>query len=396
MTNNYSIPKEFLFAVIDAAIKYDNRNDIAIIYSKNPCVAAGVFTKNVVKSPSVVYDMERIKYPIAYGIVVNSGNANTCTGQQGMDDVITMSETVKTGLKISDGEVFVSSTGVIGVPMPMERIIPAIKRGIDKIGEYTLMDAAKAIMTTDTFPKIHSKTFIIEGKTVTISGITKGSGMISPNMATTLSFIITDAEIEKSALDNALRQSIEQSFNKITVDGDMSTNDTVLILANGACGNTVIKSDTLEYDVFKQALDEITMSLSQMIVKDGEGATKTICIELNGAATKSDAERLARKVADSMLVRTAVYGNDPNWGRIMCALGGAGVAFSPYKVDIFIGKVQIVADGLGTKMDAEASKALDVKDVNLRIDLREGVYNAKVFTCDLTEGYIKINAHYTT
>jgi glutamate N-acetyltransferase/amino-acid N-acetyltransferase len=395
MTDNYNVPTEFMFAVIDAAIKYPDRNDIAIIYSKKPCVAAGVFTKNVVKSPSVIYDMERINN-IAYGVVVNSGNANTCTGKQGMDDSIAMSHCVKEGLNITDGEVFVCSTGVIGVPMPMERVIPAIKRCVVKIGQNSLMEAAEAIMTTDTFPKIKSKTIKIDGKTVTISGITKGSGMISPNMATTLSFIITDACVEKTALDNALRQSVEQSFNKITVDGDMSTNDCVLLLANGSSGNAVIKTDTPQYDVFKQALDEITMSLSYMIVKDGEGATKTICIELNGAATQNDAERLARKVADSMLVRTAVYGNDPNWGRIMCALGGAGVAFIPENVDIYISNVQIVANGIGTKNDEEASKALDVKEVVLRIDLRVGSCNAKVFTCDLTEGYIKINAHYTT
>lgn len=396
MINNYTVPKEFLFAVIDASIKIPNRNDIAILYSKKPCVAAGVFTKNIVKSPSVTYNMERIKYPLAYGVIVNSGNANACTGTQGMNDVIAMSQTVKDKLTITEGEIFVCSTGIIGVPLPMERIIPAINKGVSRLGQDSLMEAAKAIMTTDTFPKVLSKTLEIDGKTATISGITKGSGMISPNMATTLTFIITDAVITKSALKSALKKSIERSFNKITIDGDMSTNDTVLIFANGACDNLKIKENTPQYNVFKTALEEITMSLSNMIVKDGEGATKTICIELIGAKNQKDAEKLARKVADSMLVRTAVYGKDPNWGRIMCALGGAGVLFNPKNLEIYINNIQIVADGLGTKKEAEAACVLDAKEINLRIILKEGKYNAKIFTCDLTEEYIKINAHYTT
>ena len=396
MTENYSIPNGFKFAAIGAAIKTQDRDDIAIIYSEIPCVSAGVFTRNVVKSPSVIYNMERIKNDKAYGFVVNSGNANACTGQQGMNDTIAMSKAVKDGLKITDGEVFVCSTGVIGVPLPMDRIIPAIKRGVAKIGENSFMDTAKAIMTTDTFPKIQSKTVEIEGKTVTISGITKGSGMISPNMATTLSFIITDAVIEKSALDKALRESVEQSFNKITVDGDMSTNDSVMILANGVCGNNVINTDTPQYKKFKKVLDELTQELAYMIVKDGEGATKTICIEINGAETQDGAERLARKVADSMLVRTAVYGRDPNWGRIMCALGGAGVSFDPKKIDIYINGAQIVANGVGIGKEKEASKALEANEIILKVELKEGKYNTKIYTCDLTEDYIKINAHYTT
>jgi glutamate N-acetyltransferase/amino-acid N-acetyltransferase len=396
MTENYSIPNGFKFAAIGAAIKTQDRDDIAIIYSEIPCVSAGVFTRNVVKSPSVIYNMERIKNDKAYGFVVNSGNANACTGQQGMNDTIVMSQTVKDGLNITDGEIFVCSTGVIGVPLPMDRIIPAIKRGVAKIGENSFMDTAKAIMTTDTFPKIQSKTLEIEGKTVTISGITKGSGMISPNMATTLSFIITDAVIEKSALDKALRESVEQSFNKITVDGDMSTNDSVMILANGVCGNNVINTDTPQYKKFKKVLDELTQELAYMIVKDGEGATKTICIEINGAETQDGAERLARKVADSMLVRTAVYGRDPNWGRIMCALGGAGVSFDPKKIDIYINGAQIVANGVGIGKEKEASKALEANEIILKVELKEGKYNTKIYTCDLTEDYIKINAHYTT
>jgi len=396
MTENYSIPNGFKFAAIGAAIKTQDRDDIAIIYSEIPCVSAGVFTRNVVKSPSVIYNMERIKNDKAYGFVVNSGNANACTGQQGMNDTIVMSQTVKDGLNITDGEIFVCSTGVIGVPLPMDRIIPAIKRGVAKIGENSFMDTAKAIMTTDTFPKIQSKTVEIECKTVTISGITKGSGMISPNMATTLSFIITDAVIEKSALDKALRESVEQSFNKITVDGDMSTNDSVMILANGVCGNNVINTDTPQYKKFKKVLDELTQELAYMIVKDGEGATKTICIEINGAETQDGAERLARKVADSMLVRTAVYGRDPNWGRIMCALGGAGVSFDPKKIDIYINGAQIVANGVGIGKEKEASKALEANEIILKVELKEGKYNTKIYTCDLTEDYIKINAHYTT
>jgi glutamate N-acetyltransferase/amino-acid N-acetyltransferase len=307
-----------------------------------------------------------------------------------------MAGSVSKGLHIKPSLVYVSSTGVIGSTMPMDRIRPAITELVSGVGRSSFEDVAAAIMTTDTFPKIVKKRVRIGDQTGTIAGICKGAGMICPNMATMLSFILTDIAVEKKALDKALRSAVKKSFNRLTIDGDMSTNDTVLIMANGILGNPPVSEKTEAYLPFSNALLEVTTELSKMIAMDGEGATKFIEIEIKGAKNNFDAEKAALAVANSNLVKTAVYGNDANWGRIMAALGYSGIFFREELVDIFIGRVKIVDKGLTTGKDKQAGDVLKKKEVNIVIDLHLGKASAKVFTCDLTEEYIRINAEYRT
>lgn len=389
-------PKGFLFSAVEAAIKKPGRKDLALIFSEREAVISGMFTKNNVKAAPVKLDMKRIKSGKGQAIIVNSGNANACTGKQGMNDAIEMTEMTAKTLGVKADKVYVCSTGVIGTPLPMERIRPKITELADNLGRRTIDDVAAAIMTTDTFPKAVSKVIKIDGKTITISGICKGAGMICPNMATMLCFIVTDSNIDKSAIDKALKKAVQKSFNRITIDGDMSTNDTVLIMANGLAGNSLIRLHSKEFNKFTDAVSNITYELSKMIVKDGEGATKLVEIEVKNAKNESDAEKGAFAIANSMLVKTAIYGNDANWGRIMAALGYSGIAIKEEKTDIFLNGLKIVSKGMGTGKDKEANEKLKNKDIKIVVDLHLRRGAAKVLTCDLTEDYVKINAEYRT
>ncbi|MEW6675000.1 MAG: bifunctional glutamate N-acetyltransferase/amino-acid acetyltransferase ArgJ [Nitrospirota bacterium] len=390
------IPEGFLFSTVEAAIKKPGRKDLALIYSKVVTNIAGTFTTNKIKAAPVKLGIKKIRSGRGQAIIVNSGNANACTGEKGIKDAVEITKLVANALNIKPSLVYVCSTGVIGAPMPMERVRPKITELIDNLGRSTIEDVATAIMTTDTFPKIVKKKVKIGNKTGTMIGICKGAGMICPNMATMLCFIMTDIKVEQKTLDKALKDVVNKSFNRITIDGDMSTNDTTLIMANGMLGNPQITDKSESYTTFKKALYEVTDELSRLIVKDGEGATKFIEIEVKGARSEADAERAAFAVAKSNLVKTAIYGNDANWGRIMAALGYSGIEIKEKKIDIYFGKVKIVNKGITTGKDKEANEVLKGKDIKIIIDLHLGRASAKVFTCDLTEEYIRVNAEYRT
>ncbi|MDO8746737.1 MAG: bifunctional glutamate N-acetyltransferase/amino-acid acetyltransferase ArgJ, partial [Thermodesulfovibrionales bacterium] len=358
---------------------------------------AGAFTTNRAKAAPVKLDMEKIKSGRGQAIIVNSGNANACTGRKGIKDAAETASLTAKNLNIKPFLVYVCSTGVIGTPLPMEKIRGIIPMLTANLGMHTLRDAAAAIMTTDTFPKVITKKIKIKNRTGTMTGICKGAGMIAPNMATMLCFILTDIAVEKRTLNKALKDSVRKSFNRITIDGDMSTNDTALIMANGMLGNSEIKENSASYKIFKNALDEITYDLSRLIIKDGEGATKLITIEVKGAADEKEAEKAAFSVANSNLVKTAVYGNDSNWGRIMAALGYSRIKFNDEKISIHLGNIKVANKGISTGKDADANNYLkNNSEVSILINLNKGAASAKVLTCDLTEEYIRVNAEYRT
>jgi glutamate N-acetyltransferase/amino-acid N-acetyltransferase len=389
-------PKGFLFSTAEAAIKEPHRKDLALIYSEVEANIAGTFTTNKIKAAPVISDMKKIKSGRGQAIVINSGNANACTGKRGMQDAIEIANLIAQVLKIKPSLVYVCSTGVIGVPLPMEKIRGKFPKLVNNLGKSKLEDAAKAIMTTDTFPKIIKRKVTIGNKTGIIAGICKGAGMICPNMATMLCFLMTDVAVEQKTLYKTLREAIKASFNRITVDGCQSTNDTVLIMANGMLGNPPISGSSESYPLFRKALHEVTYGLSRLIVKDGEGATKLIEIEVKGAGSEKEAERAAFAVANSNLVKTAIYGNDPNWGRIMASIGQSGIEIKEEKTDIYFGKVKIVNKGINTGKDEEAEKILREREIRIVINLNLGRSSAKVLTCDLTEEYIKVNKAYRT
>jgi glutamate N-acetyltransferase/amino-acid N-acetyltransferase len=390
------IPKGFLFSIVEAAIKKPGQKDLALIYSEVEANIAGTFTTNKIKAAPVKLDMKKIRSGRGQAIIVNSGNANACTGEKGMKDAVETVRLVAQGLHIKPSLVYVCSTGVIGMPMPMERIRPRIPVLIDNLGNSSIEEVAEAIMTTDTFPKIVKKKIRIASRTGSIAGICKGAGMIWPHMATMLCFIMTDVAVSQRTLDKVLNDAVKDSFNRITVDGDMSTNDTALIMANGIIGNPQVTEKSESYHVFKNALCEVTHELSRLIVKDGEGASKFIEIEVKGARSIIEAEKAAFAVANSKLVKAAIYGSDANWGRIMTALGYSGITVKEEKVDIYFGKIRIVNKGLSTGRDKEANEVLKRKDIKIVIDLHLGRSSAQVLTCDLTEEYIRVNAAYRT
>jgi glutamate N-acetyltransferase/amino-acid N-acetyltransferase len=390
------IPKGFFFSAVEAAIKKPGRKDLALIYSQTEANMAGAFTTNRVKAAPVRVAMRRIKAGRGQTIIVNSGNANACTGKQGLQDAEEMTRLVAHALRIKPSLVYVSSTGVIGTPMPMDRIRFSMTELTAGLGKCSIQDVATAMMTTDTFPKVAAKTVQVSGRNGVVAGICKGAGMICPHMATMLCFLMTDIAVERKALEMTLRDAVQRSFNRITVDGDMSTNDTVLFMANGMLGNRPITEGSSLFRAFRDSIADITYQLSKSIVQDGEGATKLVGIEVRGARNESDAEKAAFSVANSNLVKTALYGNDANWGRIMAALGYAGINFVEEKVDIYFGKIKVVQKGLSNGMDREAGKVLRGKEIPIIIDLHIGKSSAKVLTCDLTEEYIRVNAAYRT
>jgi glutamate N-acetyltransferase/amino-acid N-acetyltransferase len=389
-------PEGFRFATAEAAIKKPGRKDLALIFSETEAAMAAVFTTNKVKAAPVRLCMQRIQCGRGQAILINSGNANACTGDRGVRDAAEMADLVAAVLKIPVRSAYVCSTGVIGTPMPMDRVRRTVPKLADTLGKGTVADIAAAIMTTDTFPKMAHGVVKLGGKVCTITGICKGAGMIAPDMATMLGFIMTDARVAATALKRVLRDAVTSSFNTVTVDGDMSTNDTVIMMANGAAGNRQIIEESRDYRAFAAAVTEVASALSRMIVKDGEGATKIVRIHVRNAKSDREAQKAARAVAGSLLVKTAMYGNDANWGRIMAALGRAGVSVEERNVDILLNGLKIVSRGIGTGRDNEANQSLRTDEVLVTIDLREGSGRATVLTCDLTEEYIKINAEYRT
>ncbi len=389
-------PDGFLFSVAEAAIKKPGRKDIALIISEADANVAGTFTTNTVKAAPVRLCMSNIKSGRGRAIVVNSGNANACTGKQGLKDAGEIASHISHHLGVKSSLSYVCSTGVIGTPLPMSRITPALDILIENAGNYSFIDVAKAIMTTDTFPKIASQEVKIGKKTGVIAGICKGAGMIQPNMATMLCFIVTDIAVDRRALQSLLKDSVGRSFNRITIDGDMSKNDTVLLMANGMLGNRPITANSRYTNAFKKALDRVTYDLARLVVRDGEGATKLIEISVKGARNEANAGKAAFAVANSNLVKTAIYGNDANWGRIMCALGYSGIPFREDKTDIFFNGTQVVKGGISNNKDREAAEVLKSKEIKVTIDLHSGKASARVLTCDLTEDYVRINAEYRT
>lgn len=389
----------FLAAGIHCGIKKSGKKDLCIIYSEYPSVAAATFTTNKVKAAPILVNMEHIKSEYIRAVVVNSGVANACTGEKGIEDAYEMAQITSKKLNVKKNEVIVASTGVIGTYLPMDIIKNGIEKASSCISKDGGLDAAEAIMTTDTFIKKCTVEIEIDDKKVLISGIAKGSGMIHPNMATMLSFVVTNANISKSMLSKALKESVNDSYNMISVDGDTSTNDMVLVLANGQAGNEIIDSEDKNYIEFKKALHYVNCELSKQIAKDGEGATKLIEVCVNNAKTIEDAKILAKSVIKSSLVKAAFFGSDANWGRIICSLGYSGADFEPENVSIsFKGQkdeICIVENGMGTAFDeGEAKKILDENYIRVIINLKDGEYNAKAWGCDLSYDYVKINGSY--
>ncbi|WP_227764225.1 bifunctional ornithine acetyltransferase/N-acetylglutamate synthase [Zhaonella formicivorans] len=391
----------FLAAGIHAGLK-KAKKDMALICSTVPAVAAGVFTTNKVKAAPLLLNMEHLQNDITKAIVINSGNANACTGAQGMKDAQAMAELTAEALGLNSQEVLVASTGVIGVQMPMDKVAAGIKLAAQELSPAGGPLAAEAIMTTDTFLKQISFQFTVGGKTVTLGGAAKGSGMIHPNMATMLGFITTDLAIGKEVLQHALSEVVKRTFNMITVDGDTSTNDMVLVLANGLAGNQAIKDREDDgYDDFYRALTYACTYLAKEIARDGEGATKLLTVEVLNAPTELDAQLAAKSVCGSNLVKTALFGEDANWGRILAAVGYSGADFDPAKVDIFIksaaGEEQVAAKGTGLNFSEEkAKKILEEKEVTFIVDLNSGKEKATAWSCDFSYDYVKINASYRT
>jgi glutamate N-acetyltransferase / amino-acid N-acetyltransferase len=390
--------KGFKFSAVEAAVKKPGRLDFALIFSETPAHLAAVFTTNKVKAAPVLLGMERVKDGICQALVVNSGNANACTGPRGMEDARETSRLVAEGLGIPDEAVQVSSTGVIGVQLPMERLRGAVPKLVEGLESGTLDDVARAIMTTDTFPKLESRQGEAGGVPYTIAGVAKGAGMIMPNMATMLAFLVTDAAVEPGWLRKAFSQAIDGSFNVITVDGDTSTNDTALLLANGATGNPPIKEGTPEAAHFMRILQDVVLTLAKQIVRDGEGATKFVAISVKGAASSAEARQVAMAVANSSLVKTAFFGQDANWGRILAAVGYSGAAVDPDRVALLFDDVLMAKNGVFAGGDAESrgSEVLRQKEFTVTIDLQLGDGSATVYTSDLSYDYVKINADYRT
>lgn len=386
----------FSFAGISAGIKKSGNRDLALIYSEVPAVTAGVFTTNNIKAAPVKLAIKNIVSHKAQAIIINSGNANACTGENGMKAAREIIACTAKEIGISPELVYSSSTGIIGRPFPARKIEKALPGLVRQLSPLSIKHAASAIMTTDTRAKISSRHIRIAGKKGTITGIAKGAGMICPNMATMLCFIVTDVAINPQALDEALKESADGSFNMLSIDNDMSTNDTLMIMANGRLKNSRITKRSPYYIHFKRALNEITYDLARMIAEDGEGATKLIEVIVKKARSKSDARRIALSVVNSMLVKTAVHGRDPNWGRIMAAIGYSGIPVNENNIDIILNNVRLVRKGMGTNREKAARKALLDYNIIITIDLGTGKENARALTCDLTEGYIKINAHYGT
>ena len=389
-------PQGFLAQGMYTGIKKDDKNDLAIIYSAYPGYAAGVFTSNVVRAACVDFNRQQLQDGKARAIVVNSGNANACTGDQGREDVATMAALTAECLGIQPSEVLVASTGVIGVNLPMDKVQAGIAAVADTLDEAGDANAALAIMTTDLINKEIAVEIKLNGQPVKIGAMAKGSGMIHPNMATMLGFITTDAAISSKCLQIMLKNAVDKSFNMISVDGDTSTNDMVLILANGQAGNELIEDpDSQDARTFYQALEYIAVRLAKMIARDGEGANHLIEVQVNNAADEQTAKVIARSITSSSLTKAAVFGLDANWGRILAAAGYSGATFDPKRVDIYLGAEMVACDGMGLAFDEKnARQELEKETVVITVDLKAGDYSATAWGCDLSYEYVRINAAY--
>jgi glutamate N-acetyltransferase/amino-acid N-acetyltransferase len=388
--------KGFQFAGISAGIKKNGKKDLALIYSEVPAQVAGIFTTNAVKAAPVQVGVERIGRGVGQAVIINSGNANACTGSHGLKDARKVSSMAARGLGIDENLVFPASTGVIGVPLPLTQFEDQIPRLIQSLSPDGWMNTVEAIMTTDAFPKVEQATCRLKGKVVKLCGMVKGAGMIRPDMATMLSFLVTDADIKASLLQKMLRRAAEVSFNSITVDGDTSTNDTVLILANGMSGHPQLTQMNHDGKAFQSMLSRVCQNLAKSVVKDGEGATKFVEILVAGAKNREDAKKAAYSIAHSPLVKTAFFGEDANWGRILCALGHSGARIRPDRIDIFFNRHPIAKHGMGVggRLEEKAGKVLKEKSFRVTVDLHQGKGSYLLFTTDLSFEYVKINASY--
>ena len=394
--------KGFEAAGVEAGIKYKNRMDMALVYSQVPCKAAGTFTTNVVKAAPVKWDQKVVyEHGYAQAVIINAGVANACTGAEGYGYCLDTAKAAAKAFGISEESVLVASTGVIGMQLPMGKILAGVemlsKAKGDSLEHGTL--ASKAIMTTDTVNKEIAVEVELGGKTVTIGGMCKGSGMIHPNMCTMLGFVTTDVNISKELLLKALQEDVKDTYNMVSVDGDTSTNDTVLLLANGLAENQEITEENEDYKTFCEALNVVNTFLARKIAGDGEGATALFEVKVVNAASKEDAVILSKSVVTSSLTKAAIYGHDANWGRILCALGYSGVQFDPEKVDLYFesaaGKLKIIENGVSTGYSEEvATKILSEEEVTAIADMKMGEYSATAWGCDLTYDYVKINADY--
>lgn len=388
--------KGFLAAGVSSGIKKGAKKDLAIILSETPCVTAGVFTRNKVRAAPVVNDIKRLKRSKVRGIIVNSGNANACTGGAGVADDWAVSMAAESALDLSKGDMLTASTGVIGVPLPVDKItlaLPRLKAALTRDG---FADAAEAMMTTDAFPKAHFVKGRVGAVEVTLLGLAKGAGMIRPDMATLLAFILTDANIGRVELKAALRLAVDRSFNSICVDNDTSTNDTVLVLANGMAGGMEVTSGGTAINAFIKLLTELCVKLAKMIVEDGEGATKFVEIRVKGAGSDKEARKAAKTISESMLVKTAFFGADPNWGRILAAIGMAGIYLDQDKVDISLNGICVARNGIDTGKEKDASWAMQESEIVAEVNLKCGKGSAVFWTTDLGHDYVKINSEYRT
>ncbi len=392
----YFVPG-FLANGIHAGIKEDLKRDLSLIYSTTPARAAAVFTTNAFKAAPVLLDMERITSGVAQAILTNSGNANAATGEEGYQDARAMSAALSRKLKIQDDLVLVASTGVIGHRLPLKKIESGISNLIEGLRPEGISDAEAAIMTTDRFPKIALRKGWIGGKEITLCGMAKGAGMIEPHMATMLAYVMTDANIESATLDRIFRKTVDQTFNAISVDGCMSTNDTAIILANGVAGQAVLKSRSKFLPIFQDMLVGVLSALSQAMVRDGEGATKLIRLDIQDARTYRDAKKIAYAVANSNLFKTACFGQDPNWGRVIAAAGSVDVPLSVDAVSVYYDDLAVFKAGHGISGDIQKLKQImEKEELHLRIHLGMGSKSFCLHTSDLTYDYVKINAHYHT
>lgn len=388
--------KGFLAAGVSSGIKKGAKKDLALILSEVPCNVAGVFTRNKVRAAPVVNDIKRLKRSKVRGIIVNSGNANACTGAAGVADDWAVSMAAETSLDLCKGDMLTASTGVIGVPLPVDKITLALPRLQTALTKDGFADAAEAMMTTDAFAKAHCVKGRVGALEVTLLGLAKGAGMIRPDMATLLAFIVTDVNIGRAELKAALRSAVDLSFNSICVDNDTSTNDTVLVLANGMAGGMEVTSGGTAIKAFTRLLTELCVKLARMIVEDGEGATKFVEIRVKGAQSDKEARKAAKAISESMLVKTAFFGADPNWGRILAAIGMAGIHLDQEKVDISLNDICVAKNGIDTGKEKDAARAIRESEIVAEVNLKCGKGSAVFWTTDLGHDYVKINSEYRT
>jgi glutamate N-acetyltransferase/amino-acid N-acetyltransferase len=396
MGKGITYPLGFYASGINCGIKSNGKEDLSLIYSISFCIASGTFTTNQFKSYSVLWCIKNIKNDIR-AVLINSGNANACNGKENWDLTVRLIEELALKLKIDKNSILFASTGIIGERLPYEKIINGFDRLIENLSSENNILAAKGIMTTDTFPKEYEINTGIIGrkKEVFIGGMAKGAGMINPNMATMLCFITTDAVIDKKALDIALKEAVDESFNMITVDNDTSTNDTVIILANGLARNKTIHIDSPEFEIFCNSLKKLCIELAKKIASDGEGASKFIEVNVNGGWCKKDVRKVAKKVCGSSLVKTAISGANPNWGRIVAAIGSTNARIDIKNVEIKICGITVFR-GEPVEYDKEKLiKLMKNKEIKIEIDLKRGNFSATAYGCDLTEGYVRINKEYS-